>query len=227
MNHPYMCLLLVMLVAGLLGGWLNYLLGQKEDPEHAAMWQSFLGGLVASFMVPLFLNMISSNLLDGIKGTGSNPGDPSKLLVFAGFCLVAAVSSKAFISTLSDRILKEAKATRQEVRQMKKEVDPIIAEKTEQEPQEMVPLSVSVPDEMSLGENAKKVVAALARGRFTLRTRTGISKDTGLDKGEVSKILDDLVALGLAHKVKVMIRGELKTRWYISAEGRALPIAQQ
>ena len=34
--------------------------------------------------------------------------DFSKFLVFAGFCLVAAISSRAFIKTLSDRILKEA-----------------------------------------------------------------------------------------------------------------------
>ncbi len=112
MTHPYVWIAGTMLLTGLLGGSWNYLRGRKEDAETASMWQSLAGGVIASLMVPLFLNMISSDLLDKIIGAAGNNGDPSKLLVFAGFCLVAAVSSKAFISTLSDRILSEAKAAR-------------------------------------------------------------------------------------------------------------------
>jgi len=212
----------IMLAAGFLGGGLNYLLSRKDNAEGAAIWQSLVGGLVASFMVPLFLNMISSGLIEAIKGKDSNSGDPSKLFVFAGFCLVAAVSSKAFINTLSDRILSEAKAARKEVRQIKSEVDPIIAKETEKETPESEPLSVSVANRITLGENQKKVLRALANGRFTLRTRTGISNETQLPKNEVIKILAELAAQGLARSARVMVQGEPKTRWFVTEEGRAV-----
>ena len=212
----------IMVVAGFCGGGLNYLLSRRDNAENAAIWQSLVGGVVASFMVPVFLNMISSNLVDSIKGIAPNAGDPSKLFVFAGFCLVAAVSSKAFINTLSHRILSEAKATREKVEQIKNEVDPIIAKETEKESPEPTPLSVSVADRMALGENQKKVLKALANGRFTLRTRTGICKDTGLPREEVIKILEELETEDLARSAKVLVRGDLKTRWYATEEGRAV-----
>ncbi len=222
MSHPFCFMFGIMLAAGFLGGGLNYLLSRKDNAEGAAIWQSLVGGLVASFMVPLFLNMISSGLIEAIKGKDSNSGDPSKLFVFAGFCLVAAVSSKAFINTLSDRILSEAKAARKEVRQIKSEVDPIIAKETEKETPESEPLSVSVANRITLGENQKKVLRALANGRFTLRTRTGISNETQLPKNEVIKILAELAAQGLARSARVMVQGEPKTRWFVTEEGRAV-----
>jgi hypothetical protein len=212
-----------MVLTGFLGGGLNYLSSGKEDAERPPIWQSLVGGLVASFMVPLFLNMISSNLVDSIKGIAPNPGDPSKLFVFAGFCLVAAVSSKAFINTISHRILSQARATNEKVEQLKNEVDPIIAKETEKESPEPTSLSVSIADRMTvLGENQKKVIKALANGRFTLRTRTGICKDTGLPREEVIKILEEMETEDLVRSAKVLVRGELKTRWYVTEEGRAV-----
>jgi hypothetical protein len=228
MIPPNFMIFLVMLLSGTLGGVLNYLSAQGEEPKNTGFWQSLLGGIVASFMVPLFLNMISSNLIETVKGTANNAGDLTKLFVLAGFCLVAGVSSRAFITTLSARVLREAKATRNEVQQMKREFEPIREKEIENEPQEMiVPLSASVADDMSIEEDAKKALKALASGRFTLRTRTGIANETGLEKDVVNKILDDLVEMRLVRKVKVMVQGELKTRWYLSEKGRALSSAAQ
>jgi DNA-binding IclR family transcriptional regulator len=135
------------------------------------------------------------------------------------------VSSRAFITTLSARVLRETKATRHEVQQLKREFEPIREKEIEKEPQEVAALSVSVTDVMSLGEDAKKVLKALASDRFTLRTRTGIANDTGIDKDAVNKILDDLVERRLVRKVKVMVQDELKTRWYLTQKGRALSLS--
>ncbi len=71
-------------------------------------------------------------------------------------------------------------------------------------------------------EDARKVLRALADRRFTFRTRTGISQDTGISKDVVNKVLDDLVTRGLARKVRVRIDGEPKIRWSLSERGRAL-----
>lgn len=222
MDRPNVWLFVVMLVAGLVGGGLNYVRSRREEPENTTFSQSVLGGIVASFLVPLFLNMISSNLLDAIRGTPGNVGDLSKLFILAGFCLVASVSSKHFISTLSDRILREAKATRQEVRQMKSEVEPLIDKETEKEPQDTRSLSVPVPDDSPAGNDARLVLKALSTGRYTLRTRTGIGQDTGIEAERLDKVLRELAALGFVRKVKIMTHGELKTRWYLGEKGRAL-----
>jgi hypothetical protein len=61
MNYPNTWLFLVMLLAGLVGDGLNYFRSRNEDFRSADPWQSFLGGVIASFLVPLFLNMISSS----------------------------------------------------------------------------------------------------------------------------------------------------------------------
>jgi transcriptional regulator of acetoin/glycerol metabolism len=218
MTHPYWLMFVIILAAGAAGGILNYLLGKKDNADSVAFWQSLVGGIVASFMVPLFLNMISSNLVDSIRGGSSTPGDPSRLFVFAGFCLVAAVSSKAFISTLSDRILSEAKAARKEVKQIKNEVDPI----TEKEAGEVAQLSALARDRVALGDNQKTVLEALKNGKFTLRTRTGLSTQTKLPKDEVIRALSELANRGLARSVKVLVGGEPKTRWFATEEGRAV-----
>jgi YLATT-like protein len=120
-------LLLVMCLAGVLGGVINYCLTPKEEKQN--VWESIIIGVGASLMVPLFLNMISSNLLDVIRGQPPTvPGDTSKLLVFSGFCLVAAISSRAFIRTLSDRVLNEAKEAKQEARKAEETVKEIRTE---------------------------------------------------------------------------------------------------
>ena len=103
-------LILVMLGAGILGGAINHFLTQESTPTiRSFMGRDLLVGLGASFMVPLFLNMISSDLIQLILGSKDRPPEPYKILVFSGFCLIAAISSRAFIRTLSDRILNEVR----------------------------------------------------------------------------------------------------------------------
>src|SRR5215471_12339877 len=85
--------------AGLLGGLINFHLSQRADGEDPSLWKSATLGIGAASLVPLFLNTISSNLVQQIQ----KPDDPSKIvqsfLVFFGFCLVASISSKAFIQS--------------------------------------------------------------------------------------------------------------------------------
>ncbi len=81
---------------------------------------------------------------------------------------------------------------------------------------------MSVADQMTLGENEKKVLSALATGKFTLRTRSGISSETHLPKDQVVKILAALATQGLARSARVLVRGEPKTRWFATEDGRAV-----
>ena len=78
------------------------------DPDEPGFLANLVLGVGAAFLVPLFLHAIGSNLVDDMHGGKNGPPDYSKVLVFAGFCLVASMSAKSFISSVSDRVLKKA-----------------------------------------------------------------------------------------------------------------------
>ncbi|WP_293997324.1 YEATS-associated helix-containing protein [Sphaerotilus sp.] len=102
----------VMLAAGAVGGLVNGFLAEAPEAARLAWWQHVVIGVTAAFMVPLFLTMISADLIDKIRGTAGHGGDPALLLNLAGFCLVASVSSRAFIGSLTDRLLREVRDAR-------------------------------------------------------------------------------------------------------------------
>ena len=75
----------IMVISGILAGLTNYFLGENQKPR---VLQEILGrcllGIAAAFTVPLFLNIISSNLLTAAQK------NPINLLVFNGICLIFA-----------------------------------------------------------------------------------------------------------------------------------------
>src|SRR5690554_1558660 len=98
-------LIFIMVACGAFGGFLNYLNDfdtvQNEKKNNRIRFKYILLGIGAALLIPLFLNMISSDI---IRST-----DHADYLIFAGFCLVAAIFSRRFISTIGDRILETAK----------------------------------------------------------------------------------------------------------------------
>jgi hypothetical protein len=222
-----MVVIVVMVGAGFLGGLVNYFLNRRDDPEDSSLWKSATLGIAASLLVPLFLNMISSNLLESMR-TGTPSPDLSRFLVFLGFCLVAAISSTSFIKTLSDRILREAKEAKKVARQADKkasealsDIRPIVEKETEAEE---VPsgAAAAVAQRTAVGEKERKLLQNLANGRWVLRTRTGLAKEIQVPKPEVDAMMDDLRKRKLVDCKTILGRaGERKKRWYITNEGRA------
>lgn len=98
-------LILIMLVSGAFGGLLNYLhnfdTSENEKKNTIVRNKYILLGIAAAFVVPAFLKMISSNL--------TSTRENSDYLIFAGFCLIAAIFSRRFITTIGDKILEAAK----------------------------------------------------------------------------------------------------------------------
>ena len=93
---------LLMFFAGVLGGIVNFALSRTENSTFRDVLWSIVVGLGAAFLVPLFLNTISSSLLLGLLD-GSASG--SDVFVFFGFCLLGAIASKAMINTLTQKVL--------------------------------------------------------------------------------------------------------------------------
>ena len=100
-NHIFI-LAAVMLLAGVFGGLVNFYLNSQTDPDATSLPRCIVVGIGASFLVPVILDVVSSELII------ESQADPSKLLIFTGFCLIAAIVSRLFISNLSERILIQA-----------------------------------------------------------------------------------------------------------------------
>jgi hypothetical protein len=217
----------VMIGAGLLGGLVNYFVTRRDDPEGSSFWKSATLGIAASLLVPLFLNMISSSLLDSIR-TGTPNFDSSKVLVFLGFCLVAAISSTSFIKTLSDRILQEARDAKKAARQADKKVSevqsaiqPIVEKETEAEETPSDAITNLVSQRTVMGDKERRLLQKLANGRWVLRTRTGLAKETQIPKPEVDAMMENLRERKLVDYKWIAGKTEKKRRWYITNEGRA------
>lgn len=100
----YMLLLFaVMVITGILGGLANYFMSEKGDGSNGKGIIKFaLLGIVAALTVPLFLYMISSDLLSVAKSR------PIDLFVFAGFCLVFVLFSRLFLEGAAAKLMQQS-----------------------------------------------------------------------------------------------------------------------
>ena len=104
----YMLLLFgIMLFAGLLGGIANYFLSERSGAlSLKGLFKYAVLGIVAALTVPLFLNMISSDLLAMAKAR------PIDLFVFGGFCLLFVLFSRRAVEGISARLRQQFGPTR-------------------------------------------------------------------------------------------------------------------
>jgi hypothetical protein len=101
----------IILIAGIFGGLVNYFTvnNQKEAGSSRKCWEAVLVGIAASFLVPLFLSMISSDLIVNCRN------DDKYYFVFAGLCLVAGIFSRRFINSIGKKILDQVEMTKEKV----------------------------------------------------------------------------------------------------------------
>jgi len=204
-SHMDYCILIIilMIVAGLLGGITNNFRNEREEKNKLLLLKNISMGICASFMTPLFLNMISSNLLK--EGALDN----LKLFVLFGFFLIASLSSKVFIETLSARVLSQLERNLEDV----KKKEEVLSGK-EREPEEAEETNLFLKGRgFDLDDNVKKVLTALGSGKYAWRTLRGIAKEIEIPKETVLNSLNWLSSNGLA------VTGE-KGRWALTLEGR-------
>ncbi|GMK41892.1 hypothetical protein PCCS19_49510 [Paenibacillus sp. CCS19] len=107
-------LVATMALAGILGGAASYLLSssQRDSPpvfKDRTFYRTVFIGLVASFLVPVFLQLIASDLIDQTLNAGELAFN--KLLIVAGYCLIVAISSRKFIEMITNATLDRVKST--------------------------------------------------------------------------------------------------------------------
>lgn len=213
-NHIFI-LVTVMLLAGIFGGLVNYYLYGEKDPDAASLPRFLVVGVGASFLVPVVLDLVNSELVL------ESQGDPSRLLIFTGFCLISALLSRFVIDNLSDRIFNEAQVAKsrseevqQDLRKIQTELLPLIDTETEQDVAQLDPQLEQVNDELDM--TSTNVLKILSSGRFIFRSLAGLCREANADEAAVLKTLHVLTARSLAGKVS----GKNGIRWHITEKGR-------
>lgn len=214
-NHIFI-LASVMLIAGVFGGLVNFYQMNQGENDPAGLPRCIVMGVGAAFLVPVVLNLVNSDLILEIQG------DPSRLLIYTGYCLIAAVASRIVITSTTDRILREAAQARalsdnvhHDLRMMQEELLPLIATETEQDPEadgNQGPLDA----ESELDVTSARVLKTLGCGRYIFRSMAGLCHEAGADETTMAKTLNVLVARNLAGRVS----GAKGMRWYVTEKGR-------
>lgn len=242
-------LLSTLAICGAIGGIIGYLdeLGSTNKGGARHFLKYLLLGLAASFIVPLFLNTISSTLIKDVLNTGS-PGSITSLLVVAGFCLIASISSRRFIDRITDKVLEQVSKAVEAADSAQKKADnavmkaeeaeqkaenaddkidlfsePDLLEPSQQQPWPRVSSSMTTEsrnpstEPLILDENQKKVLKAMIDSTFSARALSGLMNDTKLDEGELRDTLSSLVDIGYMEN-KTTKKGF--ERWFLTDEGR-------
>lgn len=195
----YLCSIFwITIVTGLLGGTINFLFLENEEKEwYKNLLKSLVVGIGASFVVPLFLQTISSNLINQCKQ------DSMYFFVYAGFCIVASIFSKRFLKTVGDNVLKEAQNASKKAEQAistakenEEKVSAIVAQNTEPSQEESIDeidlSAVEVDIKEKIKVDVNNVFVALKGSKYTYRTATGLAKEVNSDVKVVTKILEEL-----------------------------------
>jgi DNA-binding MarR family transcriptional regulator len=251
-----------MIGAGLIGGTAAYvarpLADQPADPkgDPAAEESVSVGvggagrflllGVVAASIIPLFLSLTDSRLLETILKGGRGVQALEGYLVLIGLCLIAAFSSRAFIATVQQQLFRrmekveekaaDAKSTAADAKNvaddaketaldakatssdLSREAE-LADEKTarsQPEAQSSPRLSEAVGDS-SIILDADERAALRALTKRTHRTMSGVAEDSQISRSRISELLERLAQRGLAEPTTSPNTGGL--RWRITPRG--------
>ncbi len=218
-------LIVVMILGGAAGGLASWLLAPVDEQDGAGVRFGVKGyiavGIVAAFVVPLFLSMAQSELISPKGDAALEAGD---IFIFVGFCIIAGFSARGFIQTISDRLLAEVQQVREqqiEASDQMEELRDNVAERSPVHDAESGLESVAEidPETRSVAEalSTDEVAALKATALMTMRTRTGIARDGEIATSRISSVLEKLIDKGLIERTQSERTGNLRFR--ITARG--------
>lgn len=207
--------LLIVVVAGLLGGIANYFLSDRLPELVRRDWAKYpLLGVVAALTVPLFLNMISSNLLETAR---SRPAD---LFVFTGFCLLYVIASRRLFENVAGKLLTQVDQLKREVKQIKQQ------QESPREPRDELPVAAELtvtnrpePVKESLSYDDIEILRALDEENYVYGNFVGLTERTGLSRDLLGTRLIVLRNLGI---IETRINERNVLHWFVSAKGQQL-----
>lgn len=201
----FFLLLGIMIISGILAGLINYFLTENQKPP---VWKAVLGccllGIAGSLIVPLFLNIISNNLL------ASAQKKPVNLFVFNGICLVFALVLCRFKEII---FIKKPQKTEK----TKKENALIIPIKTEYDlKMDQRKFVRDGSDRIGMSESELRIMGSIAEKKYAHASLVDLLKDPELVNEKVNETLSSLMAKGL---VEQRLSKENRLLLYLTLKG--------
>jgi len=208
-------ILLIMIVAGVLGGVANYFLSDRQAEMGRRDWVKYpILGMIAALTVPLFLNMISSNLLEAARTR------PVDFFVFAGFCLIYVVASRRLFENVANKLLTQMDQMKREMNQIKQHGE--VASSREEPVSLSEAAAIGAKPEAakeSLSYNDVEILRALAEESYVYGNLAGLTDKTGLGRDLVSTRLTVLKNLGI---IETRINDKSILHWFVSPKGKQM-----
>lgn len=203
----------IMILTGLLGGVANYFLSDRQgelSPRDSIRYA--LLGVVSALTVPLFLNMISSNLLEAARTR------PVDIFVFAGFCLIYVVASRRVFENAANRLLAQIDQVRRDVGRIKaRQVEAPVAPR--EEPAAVEAVARIEPAKETLSYNDVEILRAIAEENYVYGNLAGLTDKTGIGRDLVSNRLTVLKNLGI---IETRISDKNVLHWFVSPKGKQM-----
>ena len=228
-RYNIILMLVAMIGSGLLGGAANFLLLHKDDPEYAKRSRSFVLGLVASLLVPLFLKAIASDMVDRITTIHYGSGIPFDFFVFASLCLLAAVFSRTFAETVAKRLAAEVEKAKRESQEAQtraalaeeraSQTEPVLRQEMEQRT-EPLPESArrSIPpalQDLPVDHTDRELLQALLSGQYSYRTVSSLAGEVQMEESDAVRRLERMREHALAGKKATPTRN----LWFLTDKG--------
>ena len=198
----------IMVTSGILAGLTNYFFSENQKSR---VFQAILGrcllGIAAALTVPLFLNIISSNLL------ATAQKNPINLLVFNGICLIFAFVLCRFKEII---FVKQSQKTEKD----KKDNTIIIPIKTddgfETSQRELVKEKMN---RTGMSESELKILGSIADKKHAHTSLVDLLKDPELINEKVNETLSSLMAKGF---VEQRLSKENRLFLYLTPKGHRI-----
>lgn len=225
LDSHLLLILLVMVAAGALAGVANYFLSERAASRDLRdMLRYGILGVVAALTVPLFLNMISSNLIEASRTR------PVDLFVFGGFCVLYVVASRRLFENVALRLLGQVEQMKRQVADIKPELERLdrIERRQEEAAAEAAAREQAEAAERQAAKDAEKdalsyndieILRAIAEEATIYGNLAGLTEKTGLARDLVGGRLVALKACGI---LETRINERNVLHWYVSPKGKQL-----
>ncbi|MGE5472419.1 MAG: YEATS-associated helix-containing protein [Bacteroidota bacterium] len=204
---------LIMVGAGVLGGAANYFLADRQGEPRRREWLRYpVLGVVAALTVPLFLNMISSTLLEGARTK------PVDFFTFGGFCLIYVIAARRLLENVAQRLMAQLDLVRREVGHLQQQKLAEQMAPASREEAAMPPEAKEEPREV-LSYNDVEILRALAEESFVYGNLAALCERTGLARDLISQRLTAMKSLGV---IETRINDKNVLHWGVSVRGKAV-----
>lgn len=206
MSELYKIIIIIFLM-GIFGGIINYLLYSEPNLKlnKYGLLKDMIIGIGSSFLVPLFLYMISSDLINKLESLDTD------VLVFAGICLLFSISAKPIIENLSNQLL-----IRLEKKQESTENLLYKMLESRLEPDVNAESNKMSGSEVLNNPDYTKVVNMIGKSNNDYITLQGIEKDSGVCN--IESILEALIS----QEIVSFIVWKDKRYYFLTLKGKSL-----